>query len=201
MSEVIAAPRADEAARLEALRRLAVLDSAPEPAFDRITHLAARLFRVPIALISLIDAERQWFKSRLGIVAPALPRATAFCDHAIGGSRVLVVPDAAQDPRFRDDPMVTGAPSIRFYAGAPLTTKEGHRVGAICVIDEVQRSDFTAADAADLEHLARMVMDEIELRLARRTVSRQTEALHLAERRLRLGDAIAAATADAASFA
>jgi GAF domain-containing protein len=142
-----------ELERRAALGSYQVLDTSPEPAFDRIVRLAALLLDVPIALISLIDAERQWFKSRYGLEAPETPRALAFCDHAIRGSDVMIVPDAGKDPRFRDNPLVTGDPNIRFYAGAPLVTPGGFALGTICAIDRTPRQ-LSARDAAVLAALA-----------------------------------------------
>ena len=137
----------DEARRLEALRQLALLDTPPNDEFDRITLLAARCFAVPIAMISLIDAERQWVKSRHGLDLTEMPRATSFCDHAIRGDESLVVSDAREDPRFRDHPLVTGAPHLRFYAGAPLITRDRYAIGALCILDSKPRT-FTAPNAA-----------------------------------------------------
>ena len=155
----------DELARLAALRRYQVLDTAQELAFDRIVRLAALLIDVPIALISLIDAERQWFKSRYGLDAPETPRALAFCDHAIRGRGIMVVPDAEQDPRFCGNPLVTGAPHIRFYAGAPLVTPDGFALGTICAIDRAPRQ-LSSRDAAILTALAEQVIHELEVRAA-----------------------------------
>ncbi len=126
----------DETRRLAALRELGVLDTSPEAAFDTITRAAAQLCGVPIALISLIDAQRQWFKSNLGLPGIAeTPRDVAFCDHAIRDAALFEVPDATLDARFAANPLVTGAPEIRFYAGAPITLPGGERIGTVCVID------------------------------------------------------------------
>ena len=126
----------DETRRLAALRELGVLDTSPEDAFDTITRTAAQLCGVPIALISLIDAQRQWFKSNHGLPGVAeTPRDVAFCDHAIRGDALFEVPDATLDARFAANPLVTGAPDIRFYAGAPITLSGGERIGTVCVID------------------------------------------------------------------
>jgi GAF domain-containing protein len=145
-----------EAARLAALMGTAVLDTPPEPAFDALVQRAAARFRVPIALVSLVDAERQWFKAAVGLPAGhETPRSQAFCDHAIRAAGVMVVPDAGADPRFADNPLVTGAPRIRFYAGAPLTLAGGARLGTLCVIDRVPRHDFGRDAVAALEDLAR----------------------------------------------
>jgi GAF domain-containing protein len=144
-----------EAERLAALVGVAVLDTPPEPEFDALVRQAADRFGVPISLVSLVDADRQWFKAATGLPPGAeTPRALAFCDHAIRDEAVLVVPDAAADPRFAENPLVTGAPNIRFYAGAPLTLPAGARLGTLCVIDTVPRPDFGPEAAAALDALA-----------------------------------------------
>jgi PAS domain S-box-containing protein len=155
----------DELERRTVLDRYQILDTPHEPAFDRIVRLAALLLDVPIALISLIDADRQWFKSRYGLDVPVTPRTLAFCDHAIRGSDVMVVPDAAQDPRFRSNALVTGDPHIRFYAGAPLVTPDGFSLGTICAIDRAPRQ-LNAREAAVLTALAEQVVHELEVRAA-----------------------------------
>ena len=155
--------------RISELRRYPILDTLPEPRFDRITSLAARLFDAPIALISLVDEHRQWFKSRHGTPMPESAREISFCTHAIQSEQVMVVLDAARDPRFADSPLVTGEPHIRFYAGAPLITAAGFRLGALCVIDRAPREPLAAEQLANLTDLAAMVVDEMELRLAERT--------------------------------
>jgi PAS domain S-box-containing protein len=154
-----------EADRLAALRRYQILDTPLEPAFDRIVRLAAVLLDVPIALISLLDADRQWFKARYGLDVPETPRAIAFCDHAIRDSNVLVVPDARLDPRFCENPLVTGEMQVRFYAGAPLVTPDGFALGAICAIDRTPRV-LNARDATILAALAEQVVHELEVRSA-----------------------------------
>jgi PAS domain S-box-containing protein len=154
-----------ETERLAALRRYQILDTAQEPAFDRIVRLAALLLDVPIALISLVDADRQWFKARYGLDVPETPRAIAFCDHAIRGSSILVVPDAKLDPRFCDNPLVTGEMHVRFYAGAPLVTPDGFALGTICAIDRSPR-DLNQRDAAILAALADQIVHELEVRSA-----------------------------------
>ncbi|WP_217424901.1 GGDEF domain-containing protein [Pandoraea soli] len=153
----------DETERLAALRRYEILDTPPEPAFDRIVRLASYLFGAPMSLVSLIDESRQWFKARQGIDTPQTPRSMAFCAHAILGDDVFVVTDARADRRFADNPLVTGEPNIRFYAGAPLRTPEGHRLGTLCVMDRRPRTldDEKRALLADLSAL---VVDALELR-------------------------------------
>jgi PAS domain S-box-containing protein len=174
---------ATEAERLRTLHDFAVLDTQPEERFDRLTTLAAALFNAPIALVSLIDQDRQWFKSRLGLDATETPRAWAFCDHAIkaGPNTTLVVEDATVDPRFADNPLVTGEPGIRFYAGATLTTASGSNVGTLCVIDKAPRDRPLQEDLNRLSVLARMVVDELELSRATKAVSEQKRLLELAE--------------------
>lgn len=127
----------DEAGRLAELERLGVLDTPPEMATDRVTRLAAAVFHTPIALISLIDRNRQWFKSRVGVDVAETPRDQAFCAHAILGRDLMIVPDASQDPRFRENPLVTGDMHLRFYAGAPLITRRGFAIGTLCLLDRV----------------------------------------------------------------
>lgn len=135
-----AAPFAlDEEKRLAVLRALDLLDTPPEPAFDLITRIAANAIGVPIALVSLIDRDRQWFKSRVGLAVSETPREYAFCAHCILGDGVLLVPDALQDERFFDNPLVTGAPGVRFYAGVPLRSADGLALGSLCVLDIVPR--------------------------------------------------------------
>ncbi len=130
----------DESTRLSALRRYRILDTEPERAFDDLTLLAARICDTPIALITLIDADRQWFKSRHGITVTETARSVSFCTHAIQQRDVYIVEDAREHHRFRENPFVVGEPHIRFYAGAPLVTPDGHALGTLCVIDHVARS-------------------------------------------------------------
>ena len=152
---------ANEDHRLAALRSLKILDTDPEDRFDRITRLASRLFDVPIALVSLVDADRQWFKSCYGLGASETSRDVSFCGHAILHTEILVVADASQDERFADNPLVTGDPEIRFYAGKPLAI-DGKLVGTLCLIDRTPRV-FAAEDKAALDDLAAMVESELAL--------------------------------------
>ncbi len=150
----------NEAQRLDTLRSLHVLDTAPEERFDRLTRLAKRLFGVPIALVSLVDANRQWFKSCVGLDATETPRDISFCGHAILEDHILVVPDATADDRFHDNPLVTGAPNIRFYAGCPLTVVNGSKLGTLCLID-VNPREMSEDDLELLRDLARMAEQEL----------------------------------------
>jgi anti-sigma regulatory factor (Ser/Thr protein kinase) len=152
-----------EAARLQTLRKYRILDTKPEQAFDDLTLLASQIFKVPIALISLIDEDRQWFKSRIGLSIAETHRSIAFCAHAIQQPGLFVVPDARRDERFRENPFVVEDPYVRFYAGAPLITPEGHALGTICVIDVVPR-DLTADEARALEALRHQAQAQLELR-------------------------------------
>ena len=150
----------DEAQRLNTLRTLKILDTEPEERFDRLTRLAKRMFDVPIALVSIVDAERQWFKSVQGLDATETPRNVSFCGHAILGEELFIVENALDDDRFRDNPLVTGPPSIRFYAGCPLKTDNGSKLGTLCVIDDKPRQ-FSEEDKQSLLDLATMAEKEI----------------------------------------
>ena len=170
------ADRNPEAERLAALRSYGILDTDPEEAFDRVVRLAHSLFGLPMALVSLIDEQRQWFKARIGLDVRETPRSWSFCNHAIQQDEPLVVRDATSDPRFRDNPLVTGEPNIRFYAGAPIRDREGHALGTVCVISPVANIAFSAEDAERLESLAGIVANELALRRQLRRASR-----HIAE--------------------
>jgi diguanylate cyclase (GGDEF)-like protein len=159
-----APPSLNETQRLRALEQYEVLDTPPEPAFDDIVHLAAQICHVPIALVSLIDGARQWFKARQGLSVEETPRDFAFCAHAIlTPDQVMEVPNALDDDRFADNPLVTGEPDIRFYAGAPLVSPSGHALGTLCVIDQQERH-LTPEQLQSLAALARLVVNQLELR-------------------------------------
>ncbi|WP_416759877.1 GAF domain-containing protein [Roseateles sp. So40a] len=151
----------NEAERMQALRELLILDTPPEERFDRIVEFAAEEFSVPIALISLIDDNRQWFKARFGLAVCETDRKSSFCGHAIHVSEVMVVNDATQDPRFVDNPMVLGDPHIRFYAGAPLEVRPGVRIGTLCLIDRRRRT-LDDTDLAILMSLRDLVISELK---------------------------------------
>ena len=131
---------ADEDERLNALRELLLLDTPPEERYDRLARFAAEQLDMPIALLTLVDGQRQWFKSRVGVEITEAARDTSFCGHAIMGKALFVVEDASLDPRFSDNPHVVGEPHIRFYAGAPLSSPSGYHIGTLCVIDTVPRT-------------------------------------------------------------
>ena len=171
----------DEAGRLAALHALDLLDTDPEAGFDDLVEVARTLAATPVALVSLIDSERQWFKARAGLDVAETPRSMAFCDHAIRGDEVLITLDASRDPRFADNPLVTGDPFIRFYAGAPIRTPEGHAIGTVCVIGTQPRERFDGGPA--LAALARQAAALIELRrMARIDAVMRTDALRDRER-------------------
>ncbi|WP_322102432.1 PAS domain S-box protein [Paraburkholderia sp. J41] len=178
----------DEDARLRALRQLDILDTGPEEAFDRIARLAAFAFGVPVVLISLVDEKRQWFKSHHGIAACETPRSVSFCAHAVLSKRMLVVENALDDKRFADNPLVTGAPHIRFYAGSPLRLAEGQVVGTLCLIDTAPRT-FSDTQAAMLAEFAQLVERELETRRqllrSRSEHERDRRSLAISEARFR----------------
>lgn len=159
-------PPENDAERVQALRNLQLLDTPYEEEYDHIIGLAASIARTPIALFSLIDQDRQWFKAKLGLDSNGTPREQAFCDHAIRSDEVFIVPDATVDPRFSDNPIVTDDPHVRFYAGVPIRTIEGHAIGTLCVIDRVPRTlsqeelDALVTLATHIQHHIRMVESE-----------------------------------------
>ena len=155
----------DDSQRLQELRRLMILDSGADTAYDDITRLASQLCAAPISLISLIDTDRQWFKSRVGLAAQETPRQWSFCSHAIETpDEVFIVKDAQQDDRFKDNPLVTGEPNIRFYAGVPLVTSSGAAIGSLCVIDSQPR-ELDPKKLEELQFLAAQVVAMMEKRV------------------------------------
>jgi PAS domain S-box-containing protein len=171
--------------RLAALQAYAILDTGAEPAFDHLAAIAARLLDVPIALVTFVDASRQWFKAKFGLDLDETPRAVSFCAKVVEGDAPLVVVDAAADPRFSANPLVVGAPFIRFYAGMPLRTAKGFVVGAVCALDSVPRAP-TVEQLDSLQKLADLVVAQLEARTARNAVAREREVAQLALVRLRL---------------
>ncbi len=166
---------------MEALRRLQILDSGAEAAWDRLVQLASLACDAPIALATFVDEDRQWFKARVGLAAQETPREHAFCAHAILDAKVFVVEDAENDPRFQDNPLVLGEPFIRFYAGAPIQAPTGERMGTICVIDEEPRA-LAEKDRAVLELIAGQAGD---LLMARQVALMVHELLTRKDPRLR----------------
>ncbi|MYM26073.1 diguanylate cyclase [Duganella sp. FT135W] len=150
----------NEALRLATLKSLNVLDTPPEERFDRVTRMAKRMFGVPTALVSMVDEDRQWFKSAQGLDATETPRNISFCGHAILGDDVFLVKNALKDERFADNPLVAGDPNIRFYAGYPLRAGDGQKLGTLCIIDSEPR-EFDQDDAIALRDLASMVENEL----------------------------------------
>jgi len=157
----------DERQRLAALGRYDILDTSPEETFDSITLLASHICSTPIALMVLIDRDRQWFKAKVGVRVRETPREFAFCAHTIMQRGLFILPDASRDARFAANPFVASGPKYRFYAGSPLVTPDNRALGTLCVIDKVRRT-LSRAQKADLIALSRLVMKELELRRALR---------------------------------
>lgn len=170
---------ANEQARLEVLRTYDILDTAQETAFDSMVHLASYICQTPIAAISLVDEHRQWFKAIAGLNAQETSRDVAFCAHAILHGETMIVPDATKDERFFDNPLVASAPNIRFYAGVPLVTTGGYRLGTLCVIDQVSRT-LSQAQLDAIKVLADNVMAHLDLRLSHNHIRKYVDDLQLA---------------------
>jgi len=163
---------AAEKRRLKVLWEYQVLDTVPEEVFDDLTELAARICEAPIALITLVDEKRQWFKSKVGVTVSETSRDISFCSHVIEQPDLFIIPDATKDERFANNPLVTSDPKVRFYAGAPLVTPDGHALGTLCVIDKVPRE--LRNDQKDaLRVLARHVMTQLELRRRSHELARE----------------------------
>lgn len=160
----------NERKRLKVLWQYDVLDTVPEEVFDDLTDLAAHICEAPVAMISLVDEDRQWFKARVGTSAKETSRDISFCAHAILNDGLLVIADAAKDQRFRDNPLVTGPQKIRFYAGAPLVTPDGHALGTLCVLDKKPRK-LRSEQLEALRVLAHHVVSQLELRRHARELS------------------------------
>ena len=175
---------ATEGVRLEQLVDLAILDTLPEQAYDDIVQLASSLTGCPISLVSLVDTDRQWFKARVGLDAPETSRDVSFCAHAINKpDELFVVEDAAADPRFADNPLVTGDPTIRFYAGAPLRLPDGEPLGTLCVIDRKPRV-FSEEEREALAALGRLAVTQLELRRSLLDLERELNEKMVYERAL-----------------
>ncbi len=186
----------DETDRLADVRALHLLDTPPEERFDRIVKLAASIFDVPIAYIALIDADRQWFKSRCGVTTDETGRDISFCGHAIMGKDPLVVPDASRDERFRDNPLVVGDPHVRFYAGCPLAGPGGHNVATLCIADHLPRQ-LSTGQVRQLRQLATLA--EHELRMMD-VIRAQRELLETKDRLVRTQQRLADELAGAAAY-
>lgn len=169
----------NERKRLRILWQYEVLDTVPEAMFDDLTELAACICGAPLSLISLVDEDRQWFKSRRGVGLQETHRNVSFCAHAICQPDLFIVTDTSKDARFRRNPLVTGEPGIRFYAGAPLVTPDGYALGTLCVLDHVPRK-LTASQQRALTVLARVVMTQLELRRHSRELARIREEVPVA---------------------
>ena len=178
-SALVRFPRpANDAIRLDRLEQYDLFGTPPEIEYDQITRLAAELMNFPISLVSIIGQNEQWLKSRYGTDVECTPRGTAFCAHTIMSDDLLIVPDALDDPRFRSNPLVTSAPHIRFYAGAPLMTEDGTQVGALCLIDSVPRT-FNSDDEQLLRRLAAIITRRFDQR--KETILQRKALDHLAD--------------------
>ena len=167
----------EEQGRVDALRRYAIMDTPPEPNFDRLTSLASAIFKQPICTLALADKERFWFKSKQGVGATEMPRRMAFCEQTIQGDDVFVVQDAFEDARFAQAPVVAGPPHLRFYAGAPLITPEGVRIGSLCVLNAKPQKSFSSRKKNILLNLANTAVELIEARSRQIELSKRTEEI------------------------
>ncbi len=173
----------NEARRLKVLWQYEVLDTVPEEIFDDLTELAGAICGAPIALISLVDETRQWFKAKVGLSASETTRDTSFCAHAIMQPDLFIVADATRDARFKNNPLVVAEPKIRFYAGAPLVTPDGHALGTLCVLDKEPR-ELTPMQAKALRVLARLVVSQLELRRHSKELAKSREDTQFLKREL-----------------
>jgi two-component system, NtrC family, sensor kinase len=177
-----------ESARVAALDRYAILDTEPEQTFDDLVILAAYICKTPIAMLSLVDEHRQWFKSRVGVQIRETPKETSFCAHAIQQEDLFIVPDTLKDPRFKDNPMVLGEPHIRFYTGAPIVNEDGFALGTLCVIDRQPR-ELDSEQKEALWALSRLALGQMELRqnlqLLKEALNDRTREEHAREKELK----------------
>src|ERR1700682_5094710 len=177
----------NDAARVSALQKYAILYSEPQQALYALAQLASYICNTPIALVSLVDENRQWFKASIGMSASETPREIALCSIAIQQSEVFVIPDTLKDERFRNNPLVVSKPNIRFYAGAPLINEEGYALGTLCVVDVVPR-EFTGEQRKALKTLSRLVLAQLEFRrnlmLLKEALNDRTREEHDREREL-----------------
>ena len=177
-----------EAARLAALDRYAILDTEPEQSFDDLVLLASYICQTPMAMLSLVDDHRQWFKSKIGVQVRETPRDVSICAHAIQQGELFIVPDTLQDSRFKNNPLVVNEPHVRFYAGTPLVNEDGYALGTLCVVDREPR-ELSADQKEGLEALGRLALRQMELRqnlqLLKDALNDRTREEHAREAELR----------------
>lgn len=183
-----AAPTSIESARIAALNRYAILDTEPEQSFDDLVILAAHICKTPMAMLSLVDEHRQWFKSKVGVQVRQTPREISICSHAIQQEDLFIVPDTLQDPRFRENLLVVGEPRVRFYAGAPLVNEDGFALGTLCVLDREPR-ELDGDQKSALLSLRRLALAQMELRqnlqLLKEALNDRTKEEHARELELK----------------